>query len=632
MTAIADSSPAVVLPQLIAGLLLAAGEFQRQLGLPHSSSEQIVEKTAASRSSAYEVRSRLLEALPSLVRPVGRPPAAAVPPPPETCTISREVLRFVMAHPGCVHGSADRREYSDSFRRLALGLHQRHPELSLDLFAQALCVPFDTLRDWLSVKAQPPPAPAPATAPLPAAASGGHVGADPLHLETVLAAWRTWEGDFSPFCEHVRHHLRVPFGRTAISSILETHGARRVQRRAGRSPDETALRKSFETFFPGAQWVGDGTPVAVTFLGQRFTFNFELLVDAYSAAFTGVSIRDEEDAAALTEAIDDGKLTAGAAPLAVLVDNRPSNWAPEVVKALDGESLLIPATVGRPQNKGHVEGAFGLFFQVLPALVISAASNRDIAREILRLVVTTWGRTLNGRPRAARGGRSRIELYAEKPTPEQLAQARASLEERLRRQLAARRTEQARLNPVVRQLIAAAFARLALSDVDGKLQDAIARYPLSPVIDGIAIFEGKRTADSLPPGVDARYLLGIVRNVAQKREAELISEAMLRARLAAQDVILAPLVERHRRALAAEPPDAPGLLQNFVASALESDRYLDRLFWLSAAGALIRQTPRPERKGLYRLGVRLINAASRLPHAERLDAARFLAGKAVPLE
>ena len=630
MTAIADSSPAV-LPHLAAGLLLAAGELQRQLGLPHSSSEEIVEKTASSRSSAYEVRSRLLEVLPSLVRPVGRPPTVAVTPPPETYAVCCEVLRFVMAHPGCVHGSTERREYSDSFRHLILGLHQRHAGLGLDLLAQATCVPVETLRDWLRVK---PPVPAPPVAAVPPSAGVGATrgGADALHIETVLAAWRTWEGDFSPFCEHVRHHLRVPFGRTALASILETHGARRAQRRTGRSPDETALRKSFETFFPGAQWVGDGTPVAVTFLGQRFTFNFELLVDAYSAAFTGVSIRDEEDAVALTKAIDDGKLTTGAPPLAVLVDNRPSNWAPEVVKALDGQSLLIPATISRPQNKGHVEGAFGLFFQVLPALVISAGSNRDIAREILRLAVTIWGRTLNGRPRSSRGGRSRIELYDEKPTPEQLARARASLEERLRRQLAARLTEQARLNPVVRQILAAAFSRLALADPGGKLQDAIARYPLSPVVDGIAIFEGKRAAGSLPPGVDARYLLGIVRNVAQQREFEQISEAMLRARLAAQDLILAPLVERHRRALAAEPSTASALIQDFVACALESDRSLDRFFWLSAAGELIRLAPPPERESLCRLGARLINTTSRVPFVERLDAARFLANKALPLD
>lgn len=629
MADIADSSPAV-LPQLAAGLLLAAGEFQRQFGLPHSSSENIIEKTAASRSSAYEVRSRLLEMLPSLVRPVGRPPAAVVTPPPETYAICREVLCFVMAHPGCVHGSAERREYSDSFRHLLVGLHQRHAGLGIDLLAQASFVPVDTLRDWLRVK--PLPAPGPPTAALAGvAASAGRATSDTLHIEAVLAAWSTWEGDFSPFCQHVQHHLRVPFGRTAISSILETHGTRRPERRPGRSPDESALRKSFETFFPGAQWVGDGTPVAVTFLGQRFTFNFELLVDAYSAAFTGVSIRDEEDAPALTKALDDGKLTTGAPPLAVLVDNRLSNWAPEVVKALDGESLLIPATLARPQNKGHVEGAFGLFFQVLPALVISAATPRDIAREILRLVVTVWGRTLNGRPRAARGGRSRIELYAEKPTPEQLARARASLEDRLRRQMAARLTEQARLNPVVRQLLAAAFSRLALTDDEGKLQDAIARYPLSPVIDGIAIFEGKRAADSLPPGVDARYLLGIVRNVAQKRELEQISEAMLRARLAAQDAILAPLVERHR-AIAAQPADAHVLLQECLAHALDCDRSIDRFFWLSAAGDVTRHVPALEREGLYRLGARLINTAFRLPYAERLDAIRFFASKSFRLD
>jgi len=630
MTAISDSSPAVP-PHLAAGLLLAAGELQRQFGLPHSSCEEIVEKTAASRSSAYEVRSRLLEVLPSLVRPVGRPPAVAVTPPPESSAVCCEVLRFVMAHPGCVHGSTERREYSDSFRHIILGLHQRHAGLGLDLLAQATCVPVDTLRDWLRVK---PPTPAPSVAAVPPSAGVGAAcgGADTLHIETVLVAWKTWEGDFSPFCEHVRRHLRVPFGRTALASILETHGTRRTQRRPGRSPDETALRKSFETFFPGAQWVGDGTPVAVTFLGQRFTFNFELLVDASSAAFTGVSIRDEEDAVALTKAIDDGKRTTGALPLAVLVDNRPSNWAPEVVKALDAETLLIPATISRPQNKGHVEGAFGLFFQVLPALVISAASNREIAREILRLVVTIWGRTLNGRPRTSRGGRSRIELYAEKPTPEQLARARAALEERLRRQLASRLTEQARLNPVVRQLLAAAFSRLALADPEGKLQDAIARYPLSSVVDGIAIFEGKRAAGSLPPGVDARYLLGIVRNVAQQRDCEQISEAMLRARLGAQDVILAPLVERHRRALAVELSTPPELLQDFVAHALTSDRSLDRLFWLSAAGELVRLAPAPEREGLCRLGARLINTTSRLPYVERLDAARFLANKALPLE
>jgi hypothetical protein len=64
---------------------------------------------------------------------------------------------------------------------------------------------------------------------------------------------------------------------------------------------------------------------------------------------------------------------------------------------------------------------------------------------VLRLTVTTSARTLNHRPRADRGGRSRVDIYSDKPTPEQIQLARAALEERLRHQQAARRTLQAAL-------------------------------------------------------------------------------------------------------------------------------------------------------------------------------------------
>lgn len=630
MTTLSDSSPAD-LPHLAAGLLLAARDHQRHFGLVQSSVEEIVEKTGASRSSAYEVRAKLHALLPSLVRPVGRPPAPETAPPQAADAICHEVLRFVMDHPGCVHGSVERRQYSDSFRHLVLGLHERHSELGIELLARAVEVPLDTLRDWLRAKTS---APAPPVAAVPrVGVSAERAGADTLHIETVLAAWKSWDGEFSPFCDHVRHHLRVPFGKTAIAAILETHGVRRAQRRSGRSPDETALRKSFETFFPGAQWVGDGTPVAITLLGERFTFNFELIVDAFSAAFTGASLRDEEDSVALIEAVEDGKNTAGAPPIALLVDNRPSNLTSEVEEALGDETLLIPATRGRPQNKGHVEGAFGLFFQSLPALVLSATgSKRELAREILRLVITTWGRTLNGRPRASRGGKSRLDLYADLPTPEQIARARLRLEERLRRQLAARKTQQARLDPAVRLILAAAFARLALADPDGKLQDAIARYPLEAVLSGIAIFDSRSTAGSLPADVDARYLLGIVRNLAQEREAELISETMLRMRLEVRDTLFGPLAAR-KESLLAQHPDAAGLLVQFVDHAIDAhQRHIDRIFWLLAAASVLCREPELSRPDLYRLAARRINTAFRIPYADRLSAVRFLANKAFPVE
>lgn len=626
MTAISDSSPAVA-PSAIAGLLLAAREHQVLLGLPCSGAEQIVEKTCATRSRAYEVKAKIVEMLPSLVRPVGRPPAPAASPPPAADVLCHQVLRFVMDHPGCVHGGPERRHYSDSFRRLVLDLHDKHPDLAVEALAQAAEVPVDTLRDWLRAPAPPEPEP-PETDPTAWAAGN-------LHVQTILTEWDRWEGQFLPFCEHVAEHFRVPYKRTAIAAILEAHGVRLRKKREGRSPDETALRKAFQTFFAGAQWVGDGTPIVVRFFDEVFVFNVELIVDARTGAFTGASIRNEEDSAALLEAIADGKAATGAPPLSILVDNRPSNLTPEVHEALAAENaLLIPATQARPQNKGHVEGAFGLFQQTAPPLVLDGDTEREVARELLRLVITTWARALNHQPRADRGGKSRVELYGEdKPTPEQIQQARTALEERLRRQEAARRTLQARQDPLVRQTIAAAFARLAIADPDGHQLDAIARYPLGPVVDGIAIFEGKRAAGSLPRDLDCpgRYLLGIVRNLAQEREAEQICEAMLRARLEARDAFLAPLVER-RRSVEEQHADPPRLLACLVDRALDTERHIDRLFWLSAAGDLIRHQPAADHAALYRLGHRRIQAAKRVPYSDRLKACRFLAHKAFPLE
>jgi hypothetical protein len=265
--------------------------------------------------------------------------------------------------------------------------------------------------------------------------------------------------------------------------------------------------------------------------------------------------------------------------------------------------------------------------------VLAAASKRDAARELLRLVVTTWARTLNHRPRADRGGRSRVDLYSDKPTAEQIAQARAALQNRLRHLEAARRTLQARQDPIVRHIIAAAFARLGIVDPDGHILDAIAGYPISPVVDGIAVFEGKRASGSLPRDLDlpGRYILGIVRNIAEQRQGELISDAMLRARLAAQDALLAPLLLR-RRLVEEQTPAAPQALVSLIDCALDTDRHIDRLFWLSSAGDLIRHAPVSDRPGLFRLGARRINTASRVSYRDRSKATRWLAHSALPLE
>lgn len=114
-----------------------------------------------------------------------------------------------------------------------------------------------------------------------------------LECQAMLTAYEGWHGGFRAFCDHVQRELRVPWGRDAIAKVLELHGVRLPRRRRGKSPDELALRGAFQTFFPSAQWVGDGMSVPIGIGGgEQIVLNFELQCDAFSGAFMGLSIRD----------------------------------------------------------------------------------------------------------------------------------------------------------------------------------------------------------------------------------------------------------------------------------------------------------------------------------------------------
>jgi hypothetical protein len=449
-------------------------------------------------------------------------------------------------------------------------------------------------------------------------------------IETVLAAWRGWRGGFGDFCEHVRRDHRLALGRTLIADILFAHGARTPARRGGRSRDEEALRGAFETFFGGAQWVGDGKQLAVVLDGRSFRFNLELVVDAATDAAVGISVRDEEDSAAVTEAFEDGVKTTGAPPLALLLDNRPSNHTPEVDAAL-GETMRMRATPGRAQNKAHVEGSFGLFAQKMPPLALDTRDPRTLARAIAQLAATTFFCALNRAPRRDRGGKTRVELYGQSITPEQYEAATAALRERMRKQELARKTRAARTDPATRALLDDAFDRLDLLDPERHFRDAIACYPRDAIIDAIAIFDGKRSAGTLPDGVDARYLLGIVRNVHHVHEAEHITKALIRERLAARDCFLAPLV-RERDAILAANRDAGTALMALIDRLVHAERSIDQCIWLDAAAALVEPCEHEHRIALAQRAARRVHAAFNLGARDRDRLERSLLRRLWPLE
>jgi len=625
MTTLFSGSLAVP-SSLTAGLLLASLPLLALLDLPRPTATDVIQAAGVSRSRAYEVKAAVEAAVSDLVQPPGRPPVPAVEPSADSgAELSRELLRFVMDHPGCVHGSPERRRYSDGFRLLVLELWAKHENLDLTAFSEAAQLPRGTFRDWLRGGRE-----AIADLDRPNLAAAPTDRSKGPRIESILAAYRTWAGSFATFCDHVQLQLRIPWGRTTISDILDVHGLRKKKRRRGRRPDEKALRGQFETFFPGVQWSGDGSPLSLTIDGVTYTFNLELDVDTHTGALVGMSLRDNEDGAAVAEALADGVAATGAAPVALLLDNRPSNHTDEVVDAL-GETLKIRRTQGRPQNGAHVEGAFGLFQQMVPEIVLDTIHPHELARGVLGLVVQTWARTLNHRPTDDSDGRSRVRRYDEdKPTPDQVEAARAALQERLRKQELARQTREARLDPVTRELLDRAFDRFELADVDGNIRDAIAGFPLDAVLAGLAIFEAKRERGTLPDSAGGLYLKGIVRNIADEDEGLLIAEKLWQTRRDAGDLVLHRLDEAlgDHEEDALDPLD---LVRRLADLAMATDLALDHAFWLRATADTITAESAEEDQTLFMVAVRRIHGTHRVTKNRRTAATRRLAAMVRPI-
>lgn len=615
-----QTTPRNVSPTVIAALVLTAIEHLKTMDLDHPTATQVLNAADVSRSRAYELKGCIEAMLGKISRPPGRPKT----PEPEDTTgatdkVTKQLLDYVCRHPGCFVTGPERSRYTDGLRRFVIDLLEQHSDMTLEAFATASHIPPGTIKDWLRGGAQglepkkgtpAPPADRPRN----------------LQIETILAEWQRWQGDFVPFCNHVQLHCRIPFGRTIIARILEAHGVRLRARRPGRSPDELALRGSFTTFFPHAQWVGDGTLVPVMVNGQLFPFNVEMNVDAYSGAFVGADVSMVEDSTAVIKTFRDAINASGAQPIALLLDNKPSNHTDQVTDELD-ETMLIRSTPFRPQNKAHIEGGFGLLKPSIKGLELGGNSPQDLAASFLKNLVITWARTINYKPRTDRGGKSRKDLLGEQPTPEQVQQAHEALTELLHKQQQARQTLAARQNPIVREAIAQAYVRLELQDPDGHILTATARYPIDAVLEAIAIFEGKTRAGTLPDNADARYMLGIAHNIANEREEWEISMALWNERVAARDMI-AMRMNQERDDIKCRCLQHDQLVSTFVDKALETESRIERFFWLAAAGGTIADQDDPHN---FKRAARRITATHAVPHRERVAAIRFLAERVVPL-
>jgi hypothetical protein len=630
----------------LAGLLLAARTHLAALGLPAPSRAAILDATGAGHSRAYECRTAILDGLHALPARPGRRTNGDVE---HEHAVRAEMLEFLLQNPGAVYVHGERHVYGPKLRRFVRAMHARYPTMSAAALARATRIPAATLGAWLATGAEPAPAvepePIAATAPPPDPAAGV-----PATLAPLIQAWQGWRGTFSGFCRHVQARLGVKKGRDALARLLDRLGVRPIHVRRQRAEPRLAPRQAFETFFPGAQWVGDGAIMSVELNGKRVPFNLELMTDAASGALVGASIRATESGSAVAQAFHDGVVTAGAPPLGLLLDNRPCNRSPRTIARLNHGTRVVYAARGRPQSKGHVEGAFGLFAQQAPRLAIDAHTPGELARQVLALVVTTWARTLNHRPRRRRKGRSRVELYRQAaPTAEERQRAARALA--LRRPHGPRGPE---VTPAERHaadaLVDQGLTRLGIDAADARPRAALARFPLAAIVTGMAMYQGKLDAGTLPAmsatEQRVRYLLALIRAAACELEGLAMARALLGWQEQARACLHAAWQTRHAAIVGhvtgmASDPGRSGLrgmldatarvVEALIDQAVAAASRLERCFWARAAARAIGDDDPDRRAALYDRACQRIQGVRDLPQALRRELVTLLATDLAPL-
>ena len=210
---------------------------------------------------------------------------------------------------------------------------------------------------------------------------------------------------------------------------------------------------------------------------------------------------------------------------------------------------------------------------------------------------------------------------------EHKASAKAAIDEIQRRRDRAEATRHARTHPAAIALLDAFFKRQGWDDPAGHLRDAIAGYPLAAVITAIATWDARAMDERLPGTADARYLLGIARNVSDEREARAFADALWKRRLAAKDAILVDL-QRQRDALAGDDTQR---LRAAVQRAIDAESAIERAVWRDAAGDLLRCAGPNQRQPLWITATSLIATAYRIPKKRRSELIADLAEHVIPL-
>lgn len=562
-------------------------ECARDLSLAlEGSLSEICRGAGVNRTQLYERKGQLWEALSSIeLAGPGRPSAVVAPTVTDEApgpALRVQVLRYRLAHPGAmVMHRGGHTTYSDGFRRFILDLEDAW-EGERAHFCQWAELPGPTLCEWRAHDREPAyPAYRPRqAAALPASATEA--------CRDIVDDYARWEGRLRDFLRYEAQRLH-----------LAVHAIRRVLTIAGELPVRSfkppRYRDTTRRCRPGTILVTDGKEIETvsSASGEVRCYNWQGIVDQATACHTAVVITEHESAEGVRQAYEDSCAFAGRAPQALVHDNKPIHQDAALHEAIEAETLMLPATPGRPENKAVIEGEFGNYEQAVGVLHLDDSSIEALRRSAVHEAVRAYVAGINHAGRAELDGQSRQQVLRQScPDP---AADRAFVERLHAEHTRPRREDPLETSAVARRLLDAGFARLELEahDRTGELRTWLgSRYTPAAIRRGLALFGGERAKGRLRNKNAHRYLVKLIQSAQEEldlREQEdwlrTFAEVERQAWLGELEQAYGRVKAEHEDAIGPASDLAFGLSEQAVFGGLP----LARAFWEDKLKALLER-------------------------------------------
>jgi len=273
---------------------------------------------------------------------------------------------------------------------------------SIEGFCQEAEVPYQTLRSW-GKKDQSTPYTRHHGRPcsdMPSTASED--------FRQIVEDCAAWEGSLREFFKY--ESARMHLSPSSIRRVLVICGMLPVKSQKG-----PRYRGSTAQCEPGNVLVTDGKEVKVIFTGtgEVGSYNWQGIVDQSTACHTAVVLTDTECEAGVRDAFDESCDFLGRSPQGLLHDNKPIHSDQNLRDHVEQTTLMIPATLNRPENKAVIEGEFGKFEQAVSTIYLNDESEEALKKSAVHEIIRAYTSGINHAGRVEFDGKSRRQVLQE---------------------------------------------------------------------------------------------------------------------------------------------------------------------------------------------------------------------------